>query len=51
MKKQLIQKMNQLLDTFVGINKAELQKDILDLKLSKDDELTILLKDKYYENK
>tara|TARA_R110000824_G_scaffold307783_1_gene495403 strand:- start:4238 stop:4393 length:156 start_codon:yes stop_codon:yes gene_type:complete len=51
MKKQLIQKMNQLLDTFVGINKDELQKDILDLKLSKDDELTILLKHKYYENK
>ena len=48
MKKQLIQKLNQLVDTLVGVDRAKLQKDIRDLKLSKDDELTLSLKDKYY---
>jgi hypothetical protein len=48
MKKQLIQKLNQLIDTLVGVDRAEVTKDIMDLKLSKDDKLTLSLKDKYY---
>ena len=49
-KKKLIQKLNQLRDTLTGVKKKELQKDILKLKLSKDDKLILTLTNKYYED-
>ena len=47
MKKTLTQKLNQLRDYFSGSDLKELQKDILDLKLSNDDKFYLTLKDKY----
>ena len=49
MKKKLIQKLNQLRDTFNGSKKTELQNDILALKFTNDDKLILTLKNKYYE--
>lgn len=47
-KKLLIQKLNQLRDSFKkGTALEEIEKDILDLKLSKDDKHFILLENKY----
>jgi hypothetical protein len=49
-KKKLTQKLNQLSDIFKGIKRAELENDILALKLSEDDKLELTLAKKYYEN-
>ena len=48
-KKKLLQKLNQLRDNLTGKRKKELYKDILELKLSKDDKLVLTLTNKYYE--
>jgi len=48
MKKKLIQRLNQLMDSLKGSKNTELQKDILDLKFSSDDELVLTLTNKYY---
>ena len=49
MKKRLIQKLNQLRDNLKGDERTELQKDILALKFTNDDKLTLTLKNKYYD--
>jgi len=47
-KKLLIQRLNQLRDTLKkGITLEDLEEDLLDLKLSKDDKHHILLENKY----
>lgn len=46
-KKKLIQKLNQLTDILTGVKLYDLQKDIRDLKYSKDDKLTLTLTIKY----
>lgn len=46
-KKTIIQKLNQLQDCLTGSLKKELQKDILDLKLNKEDIDLLTLKNKY----
>lgn len=49
-KKKLIQKLNQLRDSLTGLKRKQLQRDILELKLSKDDKLVLTLTNKYYED-
>jgi hypothetical protein len=46
-KKKLTQKLNQLKDILKGENRLNLDKDILDLKLSKEDKILLTLKNKY----
>jgi hypothetical protein len=46
----LIQKLNNLVDTIAESKRKELSNDILALKLSEDDKLELTLAKKFYEN-